>query len=135
MQQHRFALSGRLALAMLGAVASLAVAGPSLAQDEDDIVVTPPYNVHRQTTGRSAAGARIESVSVSRVVTTEGLDLRYDADVSELNRRISYAAADVCDYAGDLLRIVSATSDRDCVRAAIRGARPQVRDVVARARS
>jgi UrcA family protein len=125
----------RLALALSGAVAGLALITPAIAQDDADITVRPPYVVHRHSLGRSAIGAREEEISVSRVVTTADLDLRSDEDVDELYHRVADTARLVCDEAGALLHDASVTSDRECVRSAMRDAAPQVRGVIAEARS
>ncbi|MES1156602.1 MAG: UrcA family protein [Alphaproteobacteria bacterium] len=110
-----------LTIGMIGAV-------PALAQDDDQIIVPAPYHIHRDVNGET------ESVEVSRIVTADGLDLRYDSDVYQLRQRIHDAAWDACDAAGQALHGESTTSDRECVRQAIRGAEPQAEDAIARAR-
>jgi UrcA family protein len=122
---------------MLAAIASLAFAAPALAQYyekppynpayvdaayEDEIIVIAP-GVQRETTGRSASGARIQTLTTSLVVNTADLDLRYDADVDELHRRIGATAREACNELDRASRGVLLTSDRECVRDAIRDAR------------
>jgi UrcA family protein len=131
-----------LTLAAVGALA-LAIATPSLAETvilpdgrvaytDDEIVVTPPYVVSRER-GRGPYG-RTDAVRVSRVVSARDLDLRYAASVDELHRRVIETAQVACEQAEDALRGDTTTSDRECVRAAVRGAMPQFRAVVSNAR-
>jgi UrcA family protein len=117
----------RLAL-VVAAVAGLGVAAPAFAQD-DEIIVTP-YQVHRDYDRRSGG----DVYSLSALVTTKGLDLRYNSDVDVLQDRISYTARDVCEAIEDAVRRDLTTSDRQCIREAVNRAQPQVRAVVARAR-
>lgn len=140
----------KLALSLAAAAAALALAAPSIAdvakkdtsyytpaayaEAEGDIVVRP-YGIVRERTGRrTSIGGREEILSMSRVVTTAGLDLRYDAHVDELYRRISHTAAQICDELERASFGASMTSDRECVRDAVRDARYQADTLVARAR-
>ncbi len=110
----------------VSAVAALSFAAPAMAQDEEVVIVTAPYSVQRSTDGE---------VAVSQRVPMKGLDLRRDADVHELERRVAWTAQEVCDIAEDYApRTTSMTSDRECVRRAIREARADMRYVVDRAR-
>ena len=121
---------------LIAAAATLfaGVATPSFAQYYDDEIVVVPYGVQSEVTGRSSTtGAPIETRSLSRVVTTEGLDLRYDAAVDELYRRIEFTARESCDELGRTADI-QLTTDRQCVNEAVRDAMPQADAVVARAR-
>lgn len=110
-----------------------AIAAPAIAQDKDEIIVVP-YGIQRYDEGqRTASGARVQTLTLSRYVSTEGLDLRRDSDVDALYERIEYTAREACrdlDRAAD----ISTTSDRACVRDAVRGAEPQVSSLVARCR-
>lgn len=113
------------------ALGALSFGAPAFAQDDDDIVVTAPYSVHVE---RDRAGYG-RTVTVSEEVSAQGLDLRYDSDVDELQSRIAYTAHEVCDRASDYLDGPSDTTDHECVRDAIRGAQPQARYLIRRARS
>lgn len=109
-----------------GASALALIATPALAQSYNDEIIVGPPTVERHTTGRSSSGIPIEEMSITRVVSARDLDLRYDADVHELHRRISVTARAMCD---DLDRASSGlmiTSDRECVRDAVRDAMAQV---------
>lgn len=101
---------------------------------ENEIVIRAPYTV-RRTVGREPGSLQDEEVvSVSRIVDARDLDLRYDASVDELNRRIAYTADIVCDEAEAHMRADSATTDRQCEREAMRDARMQARSLIERAR-
>lgn len=116
-----------LALILSTAVAGFALATPAAAQDENEIVVRPYITEHTsRSQGRVYRG--------QTTVTTRGLDLRYDADVEALQDRVSYTARVLCEDIEDAMRGASGTSDRQCVRGAVRGAQPQVREAVYRAR-
>jgi UrcA family protein len=113
-----------------GAIACLAIS-PAAAQDEESVTVTAPYAVHRENR-RFGAG---ESVSVTHRVSSRGLDLRYAGDADEFNRRITYNAHVACEQAEELLRPAhSSTTDAQCVRNALRDARPQFEAAIERAR-
>lgn len=119
-------------LAAAGAFALLAV--PALADDfkkpaydpayvnaayyDDEIVVIAP-GVHRERTDRSASGARIDTLTTSLAVSTSDLNLRYDADVEELHRRIRATAREACNDLDRASRGVMLDSSRECVRDAV----------------
>ena len=135
----------KLHLALAAGVAALGMAAvPAVAKDvtytpayyapasttpvvyeEDDIVIVP-YGIREGRDG---------TVTLSRAVSIKDIDLRYDAGVDELNRRISWTAREICDELDDASRSsLLLTSERDCVRDAVRGARPQIDAAVQRAR-
>jgi len=133
----------KLHLALAAGAAALGMAAvPALAKDavytpayytpastastvgyEEDIVITP-YGIRESRDG---------TLTLSRTISTKGLDLRSDAGVDELHRRISWTAQDICDELDDAARSATMTSDRDCVRDAVRGARAQADALVTRA--
>ncbi|MEJ0061238.1 MAG: UrcA family protein [Terricaulis sp.] len=119
--KHALKRASRLAL-VAAAVTSLSL--PAFADEE---IIVSPYQVHRERGG--------EVYSLSAPVTTKGLNLRYDGDVAELQDRVNYTARQVCESLEDAVRRDLATSDRQCIREAVNNAQPQVRAVVARARS
>lgn len=112
-------------IATVGALALLAT--PALAQSvkekapydaayyDDEIVVVAP-GVHRETTGRTASGARIETLTAQRVVTAADLDLRTEYGADELRRRVRETAVDACAELDRASSGVSLTSDRECIR-------------------
>jgi UrcA family protein len=138
----------KLSLSLLAAAGMLTAAtiAPSFAQSvvkpapyayaENEIVVVP-YGIQRYETGRRAPGSigNEEILQMSRVVSTDGLNLRYDPDVDALRQRIEYTAREICR---DLDRAAfgdSITSDRECYRDAVREAEDQVDRAVLRART
>ncbi|MGE0046620.1 MAG: UrcA family protein [Hyphomonadaceae bacterium] len=121
------------AIAAPGAYVGSAAAQDSYVKQEDEIVVYP-YGVRRERMGRGPLGARMQEISVSRVVTTDGLDLRYDGDVSALRARVRDTAFEACAIAEDMLNDLTLTSDRECVRDAVRGAEADIDAAVRRAR-
>lgn len=109
---------------LIAAAASVLFAAPALAQSyyDDDIVVRAP-TVEREYTGRrTAIGAPINELTLQRAVPTRDLDLRYDADVDELYRRIDFVTARACDEVERASRGVPLTTRRDCIRDARRDA-------------
>lgn len=106
------------------------------AYEENEIVVVP-YGIQRYETGRNAPGsiAREQVLQLSRVISTDGLDLRYDPDVAALNQRVEYTAREICNELDRASAGQSTTSDRECVRDAVRAAEPQVEAAVVRART
>lgn len=129
----------------VGAAAIMAFAGtPSFAQTvakgeyyETNEIVVVPYGIQRERTGRRASGslAPEETLTLSRVVSTDGLNLRYEADVSALHQRVEVTARDICNELDRATAGASTTSDRECVRDAVRAAMPQADAAVFRART
>jgi UrcA family protein len=113
-------------LALMGAVASGALASAAMAQDVDGVVVTAPYVSKTETVGKRAGE---QTISLRGYVATRGLDLRYHRDIDELWRRVDYTARQTC---AELERMYpdSYDTDRGCVRDAIRSARPQVNGMI-----
>ena len=132
----------RALLTAAALVFTLSVSAPVLAQDDkayvqedEGIVVTPaPYVVHRYSTLRRSLGEPTDTLSLSTVVSSDDLDLRYASDVRELRRRVRGAAQDVCAELADYMAGQSLTSDAECVRGAVADARPQLEAMVYRAR-
>jgi UrcA family protein len=131
----------RALLTAAALVFTLSVNAPVLAQDDkayvedEGIVVTPaPYVVHRYSTHRRSLGEPTDTLALSTVVSSDGLDLRYASDVRELRRRVRGAAQEVCAELADYMAGQSLTSDTECVRGAVADARPQLDALVYRAR-
>lgn len=130
-----FAAVGALALiaapALADTVKAKVVYGDTPAYD-DEIVVTAPRVWHEDSGERSSStGARIETVSVRNVVSAADLDLRYDADVRELRRRIETSATQACIEAEHEGTGVPVTTRRQCVREAARDAQAQADELIA----
>ncbi|MGE0829925.1 MAG: UrcA family protein [Hyphomonadaceae bacterium] len=117
------------ALAAFGAFAAPALAQGNYVSKSGDEIVIRPYGIERHS---NRFGEEI--FSLTRVVTSSGLDLRYDNDVNELHRRVSYTARSICEELDDELRGRTVTTDNQCVREAVRGARPQIEAAIDRAR-
>ncbi len=100
----------------------------AFAQRDDSITVEAPRMIHRETVGRSATGAPIEEVSLSRIVYVGDLDLRRVADVKELDRRINVTAKEACEQLNRLYPVENypvTSTDRDCFKAAVHDAMEQ----------
>ncbi len=123
-----------LAIAALGA---FAIAAPALAKDlkdqgyagepaaySDDITIFAP-RVYRERTGRTTSGIPIEELTLQRAVSTHDLDLRRNADVEELHRRIRETAEQSCDEINRASQGAPLTTERECVREATRDAMAQ----------
>ena len=112
----------------LAAASSLALAAsPAFAYPDDEITVRP-YTIERD---RGARGE--ETLTLSRPVAIDDLNLRYDADIMEMERRIHVTARDVCRELDRATFNSSRTSDRECVREAVYDAIPQAKLAVSRA--
>jgi UrcA family protein len=114
----------RLGLAV-GAVALAGVAAPALAQTYytvPAVVVTPDYR---------GPDGRLETLS--RTVSISDLDLRYDRDVREMQRRVRTTARQICDELGE--RDAFPSVQRNCVNDAVRRTDYQMRTAIAQARS
>ncbi len=108
------------------------LAAPAIAQsyDDEEIIVRGP-TVERYRTGeRSSIGAPIEELTLVRVISTKDLNLRYDGDVYELHRRIEAVAEESCDEVDRASQGVPLTTERECVREAVRDAMAQADGLV-----
>lgn len=126
----------RRSLAIAAMFGAFAIALPAVAQVkqvdkepyyDDELVITVPY-IRRDRVGVGAN--RAEEVSVSRIVSTRDLDLRYDSHVAVLRERIRDTAALVCDEAQNELRGLPLESDRECERDAVRAAMADANDLI-----
>jgi UrcA family protein len=118
----------------LGAFAALA-ASPASAQpagysDDDSYTTVPGVTVEAPTSGRSSStGAPIRTVSASRVVRADDLDLRNYDDARILKHRIQLAANEACDYL-DARYPITDESSPDCRRMAVNRAMGDAADAV-----
>jgi UrcA family protein len=122
------------------------IAAPALAQSikkdpvyydahyDDEITIVAPGVVRQSTGRRTSSGIPITDLVAQRVVTTDDLDLRSDADVDELHRRIHDTAEEACDEIDRASAGIMITSDRQCVREAVRDAMAQADALVYSAR-
>lgn len=119
-------------VAAAGAFALAAL--PAIAQDyddgEDDIVVEASGVVRERTGRRSSSGIPIDELTVQCLVTSSDLDLRYDADIDELYRRIDYTVREACNEIERASQGVPITSERECVREARRDAMGQAEALI-----
>jgi UrcA family protein len=115
----------RLGLALAAAGLAL-TAVPALAQTVDYGPTVDELTV----TGR--LGPAGEPQLLSRAVSISDLDLRSDAGVREMQRRVRATARQLCDELGETGVYGSAPS---CVDAAVRDAQRQTRVAVAQARA
>jgi UrcA family protein len=109
---------------------------PALAQPQEEITVTAPYEVHRKDAGRAASGAAIEVISLTRHVTYSGLDLTKQADVTELESRIKRTAKEACKQLDSLYPEAiypSMPSNQNCIKAATDEGMTQVKAATAAA--
>jgi len=115
-------ISFALAISALGAASTRAY-----AFDLDPITLSGPAV---QTVDRDvASGARIEKVTVSATVTPDPEALRYHSGVALLKEKVVEAAQKACHDADPL------DDDPECVFDAVKAAKPQIAEVVARART
>lgn len=121
----------KLALFAVGMLAGSAFAvHPVRAVQDDEITVMAPRSIHREVVGRSAIGAPIEEISLTRRVSYAGLDLRRPSDMNELQRRIKMTANEACDQLNKLYPLDTVPSDRDCKTDAYNSGMEQVHILV-----
>jgi len=122
------ALVGALATPISSATAQTAY------ETREEITVYAPY-VHHRTIGRSAIGAPIEEISLSRGVDYSDLDLSRWDDVQLLDYRIRQAAYVACDALNreypESLYPSYQSSASNCVARATNEGRAQARLAVA----
>ena len=112
-----------LAVAATGLVA---VAAPALAQ-------TTYYTVPEVVVTPERLGPDGRPMTESRTVNIADLDLRYDRDVREMQRRVRTTARQICDHLGETSSIP--TVSRNCVNDAVRRTDYQMNTAIAQARS
>ena len=103
---------------------------PATAAQDDEITVMAPRGIVREKVGRSALGAPIEEISLTRRVSFADLDLHRRADVNELERRVKLTAKAACDQLTRLYPLDQSPSDRDCKADAVKGGMQQVEMLV-----
>ena len=119
--RHRLLTRTGRRLTLAAVAAGLAfTAVPALAQTVDELTVV----------GR--LGPDGQPNTLSRVLDITDLDLRSDADVRALERRVRYTARELCDELGETGGPGLTPS---CVDAAVRGAQRQTRFAIAQARA
>lgn len=123
------------AIAMVTAVAGFGLLPSTAGAAESEITVIAPYTVHRQVEGRSATGAEIETVSLSRTVSYADLDLTQPLAFRELESRINRVARQACS---DLKRMypdgaISSpnSADTTCISNAVKGGMDRANLIVA----
>lgn len=138
----------RTTLLSIAAIGAIAVAAPALAQNAkdkgeaytataadtsvygDEIIVIAP-GVYRDDTGRrTSSGIPIQELTTQRAIDTYDLNLRRDADVAELHRRIRETAEEACEDIERQSRGPLISSERECVREATEDAMEQAEDLV-----
>lgn len=121
--------------ALLAAAASALamMAAPAIAQnycDDDEIIVQAPHVERHRTGEHSSIGAPVDELVLQRIVTTKDLDLRYDADVDELYRRIRVVAVEACNEVDRASLGAALTTERECIRDAERDAIAQADEMI-----
>ena len=121
---------------LLGAATAIAMTAaiphvPALAQGEADRADSSAITVYaplREQTRRSSSGVGTERVlTSSSSVYYDDLNLHTQWGRDQLDDRIKLAAEQTCDYLEDLYPLdSSSTSSFECVKKAVRDARPQV---------
>jgi UrcA family protein len=122
MPQSRTVRGLGLAVAATGLVAAAAPAFAQAYYTVPEVVVTPE---------RLGPDGRPETLS--RTVSIADLDLRYDRDVREMQRRVRTTARQICEDLGE--RDVIPSVERNCVNDAVRRTDYQMRTAIAEARS
>lgn len=128
--------SSRALLAIAAASVIAAFAAPAVALDkdkvgyspsyyDDEIVVIAPGVVRSDSGERTTTGAHIETLTTQRVVDSSDLNLRYDADIAELHRRIRATAREACRDIDRSTGNIPLTSTSECVSDAVRDAMVQ----------
>jgi UrcA family protein len=123
-------------LLMMAAIAFTAANGTAMAQQKDAApgVKIQTGDVHRTVVGRSAIGAPIEILELSRRVDYTDLDLTRTSGVVELQRRVRDTAAAACDELDSQDPLdMSDTDVISCVRETTAGAMKQAKAVIAAA--
>ena len=127
----KFSMLRRTALLLAAAIAL-----PVMAQDQvdpfgpkvmEEVIVTAPRILRRETIDRSIGGGTVEQVTLTRRVSYADLDLKKPADVDELGRRVDAMAHEACQLLVDIKPVADAEpSESECIRRAIAGAKTQV---------
>ncbi|MBL8547724.1 MAG: UrcA family protein [Hyphomonadaceae bacterium] len=129
----------RTTLLSIAAISTCAIAAaPAFAKDiksggvyaepayGDEIIIVAPEIYRRDTGRRTSSGIPEQELTLQRAVSAHDLNLRYDTDVAELQRRVRATAEDICDEIGRASSGGVITPERECVREATRDAMVQV---------
>lgn len=119
----------------LALVASLTIeSGAAQAQQNgtlQEITVVAPRLVTRQA-GRTAAGSKVELISLTRHVVYSDLNLTLRNDVMELEKRVSEVAKEACDTLAKMYPL-SDPNTPNCVEQAAKDAKAQIDQLAAAA--
>ena len=90
----------------------------------DEITVVAPRLI-KQESGRTAAGSKVELISLTRHVVFSDLNLAMHNDVMTLEKRVNDVARDACDALAKMYPL-SDPNTPNCVEQAVKDAKPQI---------
>ncbi len=114
-------------------VAGLALVGGVMAAEQPTEITITASGEAKVVVGRSAYGAPIELVTLTRHVSYADLDLSKSAGAAELEKRIDQTAKDACKELDNRYPFEPKMAG-ECVRSATKEAMEQVHAVVAKAK-
>ena len=126
---YRQRLHGKIRVAIaLAGVLSLSPSVQAQNSASDTIIITAPRIV-----ARTPLGATIEQITVARFVSYDGLNLRTDGDVAELNKRVASAAHEMCQEL-DSKYPIGEPDTQLCAKDSIANSQAQIDAAIARAK-
>ena len=90
----------------------------------DEITVVAPRLI-KQESGRTAAGGKVDLISLTRHVVFSDLNLAMHNDVMTLEKRVNDVAKDACDALAKMYPL-SDPNTPNCVEQAVKDAKPQI---------
>lgn len=110
-----------------------AVVNSFAADQQLQEVTVQASRIVEQPAGRSSSGVPIVDVSLAYGVSYAGIDLVSHAGVLELERRVNYAARQVCRELSRQYPLAGTASDTDCAKKAAGKAMIKVHELAASA--
>ncbi len=114
------------------AASAAAMCGAAIAQDRTPEVKVEASRVIKKEVGKSTTGAPIETAEITMRVSYADLSLDTNSGQALFRSRVEDAAKDACArLSASTAPGNPTTSDEECVRSALDGAKPQVDAAIA----
>lgn len=114
------------------AITLASIGGLAVSQNVDEVIVRAHRIPNGKLTVREVSGYHMKEITLSYDVSGAGLDLATDAGAAEFKKRVDEAARGACEETTRLYPDAT-PDDAACIKAAVKGAMPKVKALIAAA--